>query len=135
MSNSSIFYEHYSDAEKDWSYEYFKPKEIASKGESWAGGGSLLVNHEAMDTLEASRKLVGSPFLIWSAYRSPLHNAMVGGAPKSAHKDGIAFDISIVNHNKQDLLEACMESGFGSFGFYTSFLHVDMRKGRVWGSW
>ena len=88
-----------------------------------------------MAALARARAAAARPFAILSAYRSPLHNARVGGAAKSAHKDGIAFDIALRGHDPEGLTAACRAAGFGSFGRYPTFLHVDLRKGRSWGSW
>ena len=126
-----MIYEHYLDAEDEWTWgPYFSPKEIACRGT-----GELLVNPQALDILLRARLLADRPFHILSAYRSPVHNAFVGGAPKSAHKDGIAFDISLRGHDRYTLFKQCRDAGFGSFGKYNTFLHVDTRKGRQWGSW
>jgi uncharacterized protein YcbK (DUF882 family) len=122
-------YSHYSQVEWDYSrWPNFSPKEIASKGD-----GSLLVNEEALDTLQRARNIVEKPFIIPSAYRDPLHNARVGGAPLSQHKLGTAFDILLENHNRMDLLKACQVVGFTGFGFYSTFLHVDTGRARYWG--
>jgi len=126
-----MFYEHYTGAEDAWLWgPYFKPSEIACRGDD-----SLLVEPDALNCLVKARLLANRPFHILSAYRSPRHNAMVGGAPKSAHKDGIAFDISLRGHDRQQLLEQCSDAGFGSFGKYNTFLHADLRPGRRWGKW
>jgi len=112
-----------------WRWEHFKPAEIACKG-----SGALLLIPDAMDALERARVADGKPFRILSAYRSPLHNARVGGAPKSAHKDGTAFDIALGGRAHDTLIATCRIAGFGSFGRYKTFLHVDLRRGRSWNS-
>ena len=124
-----MLYSHHSLIKKDdWPFLHFSPAELASKGD-----GSLLVNYPAIEMLERARIIAGKPFYINSAYRDPIHNAKVGGAPLSRHKEGDAFDISLVNHNKLELLEACKEAGFTGFGGYNSFLHVDTGRARKWG--
>ncbi len=126
-----MLYENYEEANDDWLWgPYFTPQEIACKG-----SGSLLVEPKALDVLLRARLLADRPFHILSAYRSPVHNAFVGGAPKSAHKDGVAFDISLRGHTPWELLSICEGAGFGSSGKYNTFLHVDLRPGRRWGSW
>lgn len=126
-----IFYDHYTKVPKDkWYYKDFSPREIASKG-----NGSIIVHHEALRKLQIARTIIGKPFTINSAYRDPLHNARVGGAPLSSHKFGHAFDISILNQDKHELLEVCKHVGFTGFGFYEEFLHVDCGKPRTWGKW
>ncbi len=126
-----MLFTHYEEAEDVWEWSpQFTPKEIACRGD-----GSLLVNPQALDVLLRARLLADRPFRILSAYRSPRHNALVGGAPKSAHKDGIAFDIALAGHEPDELLAVCRAAGFGSFGKYNTFLHVDLREGRRWGKW
>jgi uncharacterized protein YcbK (DUF882 family) len=90
---------------------------------------------DALDTLTAAREIVGRPFRILSAYRDPIHNAKVGGAPLSRHKYGDAFDIALTGHDRDELLEACKTAGFRGFGFYNTFLHVDLGSRRSWGKW
>ena len=99
------------------------------------GTDSLLVNPTALDVLVRARLLADRSFHITSAFRSPVFNAKVGGAPKSVHKLGMAFDISLRGHNRKDLLAQCKQAGFGSIGKYKTFLHVDTRPGRAWGKW
>ena len=121
--------------EEVWPWTHFTPQELASNGAEWQGGNSILVNEEAIDTLQHARVLVNKPFTINSAYRAPLWNATVGGVPRSSHKYGIAFDISLKGHDPEILLHCCKKAGFGSFGKYRTFLHVDMRRGNYWGEW
>lgn len=111
-----------------WRWRHFMPRELASKGD-----GSLLVDEDALDRLELARRILGQPLLILSAYRDPLHNAKVGGAPLSMHKQGKAFDIRLAGLDKWQLLSACQKAGFTGFGFYLTFLHVDTGKPRTWG--
>jgi len=123
-----MLYDHFSEISgKDWRWNNFRPAEIACRGSA-----EILVDPIALDALQAARNECGRPFQILSAYRSPRHNAYVGGAPLSAHKSGIAFDIHLDGHDRQTLLDICRGAGFGSFGRYVSFLHVDMRPGRAW---
>jgi len=53
----------------------------------------------------------------------------VGGAPLSQHLR-LAADISLVGHDKRALLLACRRAGFTSFGFYNTFLHIDLGRPR-----
>lgn len=47
------------------------------------------------DVLQPLRDALGCSVVISSGYRSPLLNAMVGGSPRSAHREGRAADIII----------------------------------------
>ena len=126
-----MYYAHYSHIpESAWFWQDFIPQEIASHG-----NGAVLMIASALDKLQEARTSVGKPFIILSAYRDPLHNARVGGAPLSRHKVGDAFDIDLRNHDRQQLYQACVAAGFTGFGFYPHFLHVDCGAVRHWGEW
>lgn len=86
-----------------------------------------------MDKLQAARLSVGRPFVILSGHRCSLHNARVGGAPLSQHLR-LAADISTHGHDKAALLHACENAGFTGFGFYPTFLHIDLGRPRRWWS-
>ena len=84
-----------------------------------------------LDGLQALRTQLGRPVRILSAHRCALHNAAVGGAPLSQHL-GMAADIAIRPHNKRQLLTAARTAGFTGFGYYSTFLHLDMGRARFW---
>ena len=125
-----VFYSHWSDIPlREWYRRWpnFHPSEIASKGD-----GSLLVHEDALDALQSARRKLGV-LHINSAYRDPRYNALVGGAPMSRHKTGDAFDISLRNQEKKQVLEVCEHVGFRGFGInYNTFVHVDMGRKRRW---
>jgi len=58
------------------------------------GEGATIVKPELFAALERVRKHYGKPMPVNSGYRCPVHNAKIGGAPRSAHVDGMAADIS-----------------------------------------
>jgi len=80
-----------------------------------------------MDLLQRIRDTISRPLLLSSAYRCPIHNAMVGGAPMSWHKAGRAFDIRLTpGIDKTVLIAIAIEVGAGGIGHkYRSFVHVD----------
>lgn len=122
-----MFFDHYSEVpEGYWRWENFTPKEIACRGT-----GKLLVNEDALDKLQALRDKVGKPFHVNSGYRSPEHNSAVGGAPNSKHMEGIAFDISLSNLDRQILYQEAMTHGFNGIGQYPSFMHIDTRQNKA----
>ena len=131
MSSDELprLYTHWSHVkESDWPARFFKPAELASRGD-----GSLLVVRRAIVQLDAVRAALGKPLTINSAYRDPIHNAKIGGAPLSRHKFGDAFDISLTNQDKAELFFMCREKGFTGFGMnYRTFLHVDCGPPRRW---
>lgn len=89
----------------------------------------------ALDRLQARRDALGKPLIIRSAYRSPAHNRAVGGAARSQHLLGIAFDISMANHDPDAFEIAARAVGFTGFGFYprSGFIQVDLGPAREWG--
>ncbi len=43
--------------------------------------------------LDRARKLFGNPLVLTCGYRTPEHNAEIGGVPNSAHTKGMAADL------------------------------------------
>lgn len=120
-----------------WSERWpnFTPSEIASHGD-----GSLIVNMAAMDCLQRLRLSWKRPMVISSGYRDPAWNTRVGGAPKSYHMQGMAFDVRM---NASDagvvsFIYHATKAGFRGFGLYldreTPFIHVDTGIPRTWQS-
>jgi hypothetical protein len=92
---TTTFHRHWRDVpESTWRWPNFSPAEIACRGT-----GKLLINEPALDKLQALRDRLGKPLIVRSAYRSPEHNRAVGGATRSKHLDGAAFDIAMANHD------------------------------------
>lgn len=85
------------------------------------------MNFDFMEKLQKARHIMRASFHVLSAKRCPLHNARVGGAPRSYHKYGMACDISILNHDKRALLSALERVGLKGIGLYQNFIHVDNR--------
>lgn len=114
-----------------WRWRNFSPAEIACRGT-----GQIKLHPEALDKLQALRDLLGKPLIVRSAYRSPEHNRAVGGAPRSKHMAGIAFDIAMSNHDPARFEEAARAVGFQGFGHYprAGFMHIDLGPARVWGT-
>ncbi|MCC6007538.1 MAG: DUF882 domain-containing protein [Rhodobacteraceae bacterium] len=113
-----------------WRWPNFSPTEIACRGT-----GQIKLHPAALDRLQALRDRLGKPLIIRSAYRSPQHNRNVGGAPRSKHMDGTAFDIAMSNHDPAAFEAAAREVGFLGLGFYprSGFMHIDLGPARVWG--
>lgn len=86
---------------------------------------------EFLTRLQMARTAAGEPFKILSAHRCSLHNARVGGAPLSQHLR-LAVDISLAGHKADVLWRACERAGFTGFGFYQTFLHIDLGPKRIW---
>jgi hypothetical protein len=114
-----------------WRWPSFSPREIACKGT-----GSILINENALDKLQALRNRLGKPLILTSAYRSPEHNRRVGGAKASKHLEGIAFDVRMENHDPHEFEAAARKIGFTGFGYYpkSGFMHIDTSAARSWGT-
>jgi hypothetical protein len=131
MSDPIRTFRHFRDVPaRDWRWKNFSPAEIACRGT-----GQLKLHPEALDKLQALRDRLGKPLIVRSAYRSPEHNRAVGGAPRSKHMDGTAFDIAMANHDPVVFEAAAREVGFLGFGFYprSGFIHIDLGPARQWG--
>ena len=125
------FYQHWRNVPASaWRWPDFSPAEIACRGT-----GRLLVNEDALGRLQALRTALDRPMIVNSAYRSPEHNARVGGAQKSQHLQGAAFDISMANHDPAEFIAAAREAGFRGIGTYprSIFIHIDIGPARSWG--
>jgi len=84
--------------------------------------------------LQFLRDYTGRAIRINSAYRSPEHNAKVGGSPTSQHLLGKAADITIESLTPFQvfaLIEELIDMGLmlqGGLGLYDTFVHYDIRK-------
>ena len=128
---TTTFYNHWRDVQTArWRWKNFSPAEIACRGT-----GSIRVHEDALDKLQALRDRLAKPLIVRSAYRSPAHNRAVGGAARSKHLDGTAFDIAMSNHDPAAFEAAAREVGFLGFGFYprSGFIHIDLGPARTWG--
>ena len=93
--------------------------------------GEIYFWPDFMDRLQRARTLVAQPFYIHSAHRCSLHNARIGGAPLSQHLK-LAADIGLAGHDPHLLYRTCKTVGFTGFGFYQTFLHIDLGRKRSW---
>ena len=122
-----MIYSHWSHAPWDAKrWPNFHPKEFASPDNE-----QLYWWPEFFDKMQAARTALGRPLKVNSAHRSFWHNISVGGAPNSQHKR-LAVDISLRGHDRFKLLTAFKAVGFKGFGYYQTFLHVDLGRKRFW---
>lgn len=127
----------------EWPSEFFTPAEIACRH-----SGMVMLTPDslaALRKLDALRRAMGHPLNCTSGYRSPEHNAAVGGAKNSFHMKGVAFDISMANVDPHQFEAAARAAGFTGIGIYPpqkptgarNFIHVDTRpgswRGAQWG--
>ena len=127
---TTTYYEHWRNVpESAWHWPNFSPAEIACRGT-----GAIRIHADALDKLQALRDRLSKPLIVISGYRSPEHNRAVGGAARSKHMEGTAFDVAMTNHDPVAFEAAARELGFLGFGFYprSGFMHIDLGPARQW---
>ena len=88
---------------------------------------------ELAQQLEVLRTATGASIHINSGYRSPAHNAAVGGAKNSQHMKGEAADISVSGLSPRQVREKILgliakgKMKQGGIGLYSTFVHYDTR--------
>jgi len=115
--------------------DHFKVSEFACRD----GTDAILIDSRLPGILEDIRESCGGkPVTVNSGYRTPAHNAKVGGAPDSFHMKGQAADITIAGVNTEAICwaaEAALKKrGIpGGIGRYIgqNFVHVDTRATRT----
>jgi uncharacterized protein YcbK (DUF882 family) len=89
------------------------------------------------ENLQVLRDYLKAPITVNSGYRSPKHNANIGGAKRSQHLLGTASDIVILGYSPSQVAEAIehlIDEGKmlqGGLKAYKSFVHYDIRKVRA----
>lgn len=113
--------------------ENFELAEFESKDGAETPLGVLDNIKELAENLEIVRKTVKNPIRINSGYRSPAHNAKIGGAKNSLHLKGMAADIVIYDYDIEEVfatLNTMMQLGQikkGGLKKYSTFVHYDIR--------
>ena len=93
-----------------------------------------------VERLERLRQELDRPLRVNSGYRSPEHNAKVGGAKQSMHLE-FATDIAPTGELSPEILQEIYtmaeEFGFSGLGQYDTFVHLDCREfiGRTSARW
>lgn len=109
--------------------KHFRVREFASKD----GADKVLIDDDLVTLLENIREAAGGKAItINSGYRSPEHNAAVGGVSNSQHVKGTAADIVV--EGTDPLTVGQIAEHFlnkkGGIGVYQTFTHVDTRTTR-----
>lgn len=118
-------YRHVSRA--TWRWPHFTPAELACRCGGRGCRGAYWHDAEFLDALEALRREMRRPLKINSGHRCAIWNAVVGGVPKSEHRQ-IAVDIAFQKHDRSALVEAAERLGFTGIGIARTFLHLDRRE-------
>lgn len=106
-----------------------KPTPPKSKYKYFSANEVVGLNHELVVLLDQARGKAGIPFSINSGYRSPEHNARVGGVPGSAHTKGLAVDLRARNGQEiYKIVSSLMAVGIKRIGINWSkqFVHADI---------
>ncbi|MCB5270528.1 MAG: D-Ala-D-Ala carboxypeptidase family metallohydrolase [Candidatus Cloacimonetes bacterium] len=85
------------------------------------------ISSRLISLLNESAKSLGK-FPVNSGYRCYLYNAAVGGKSSSYHTRGLAADLAIPKSMQAKACQVFKQLGFKGFGFYNTFLHVDLRS-------
>jgi zinc D-Ala-D-Ala carboxypeptidase len=95
-------------------------------------GSGKLMDAAFLQMLDDARGIAGIPFRITSGYRTPSHNAYVGGVQPSlkskgsSHLFGYAADIACNNSaDREVILNSLIRAGFRRIGIANGFIHVD----------
>lgn len=118
---------------------HFKVREFACPD----GTDKVLISEELVEMLEKLRSKLAEKkggevkININSGYRTPSHNAKVGGSITSQHKKGKAADIVCYYNNKivqaKEVCAAAQDLNFNGIAYITSgATHVDVRGYRWW---
>lgn len=125
--NGLMIYRSVQDVPSDgWKWRYFKPSELACKGT-----GRVAFCPAALTKFDQLRTSLGEPVYLTSFYRSPEHNAAVGGAKASKHMEGIAGDGYTKNWSAEKrarYVRLAGKVGFSGIGLYEDFVHADDRR-------
>jgi uncharacterized protein YcbK (DUF882 family) len=111
----------------------FSLSEFESKDGSETPGILQKNIKELAKNLQVLRDHFGKPIKVNSGYRSPEHNARVGGGKRSQHLLGTAADIvidGVSNDLIADTIEQFIREGKmqqGGLGRYDDFTHYDIR--------
>ncbi len=108
---------------KYFNYEEFDSPDIKGSGQ--------LMDPELLDMIDKAREIYGKPIRVTSGYRTEDHNRKVGGVDSSSHLKGLAIDVACVRSNDRfEMLTALIEVGFNRIGVASTFIHVDIDKGK-----
>lgn len=89
------------------------------------------------EQLEIIRSASRGKITVLSGYRSPPYNHAVGGARNSQHMQGAAADIICDTRDTLELYALILglhhlgDLSLGGIGAYPTFVHVDVRPGRL----
>lgn len=97
------------------------------------GHHHVIVDDDLLDKVQQLRSYWNTGISFNSAYRCPQRNKEVGGALNSYHMLGMAVDIplSLFPVGIEEVAESASMLGFTGIGKYDTFIHLDVRPGRL----
>lgn len=105
------------------SIKHFVPAEFDSPDAPGSGQNMRFAFLKKLDTV---RDIAGIRLDVDSGFRTPKHNADVGGEPGSEHLVGGAADIrAIASRTRFLILNAALCVGFKRIGIGDTFVHLD----------
>ena len=113
----------------------FKVRELRGRD----GSDTVMVDETLTVVLQCIRDHFGKPVTITSGYRTPAHNAAVGGAKSSQHLLGRAADIRVEGVSVEDVAAYAerLMPDWGGVGRYavkagraTGWVNVDTRQNK-----
>ena len=112
------------DFAKRW--EYFTVNELECRGT-----GECHMQEDFMSMLVNIRREIDRPLIVSSGYRSPEHNAKIGGSANSPHTYGRAVDIVCMGTVAYKLIQIAIKHGMTGIGVAQKgpaenrFIHLD----------
>ncbi len=84
------------------------------------------MNQATMSKFDTAREIAGIPFVINSAYRSPVWDRSKGRSGTGAHTLGRAIDIRCnSDRNRFLIVNALIKAGFTRIGIAKTYIHAD----------
>jgi LysM repeat protein len=94
------------------------------------GADSVLLHPRLIELVQTIRQELAVPLVIQSGYRTPAHNAKVGGASNSFHTQGMAADVWARDAGRTGMLVTietlARKLRVGGLKRYRTFVHVDV---------
>jgi hypothetical protein len=85
-----------------------------------------------MSKFDTAREIAGIPFVINSAYRSPVWDKSKGRSGTGAHTLGQAMDIRCnADRNRFRVINALIKAGFTRIGVAKTYIHADDSEGHT----
>lgn len=112
----------------DWSrIKHFAPEEFDSPDSP--GSAVNVMSPRLIEILEMMREELGRPMIVTSGYRTPTHNAAVGGKPNSEHLTGDAVDIACADsYLRYRLLQLAFKFGVPRIELAPTWLHLGVSQ-------